>query len=82
MLLECGVWAHYGHPEWPDPHQLWVKTQRGGLLIRRGIAPSWPQSGRELAPPNMASEVVLGELQQNGKDEMVQRWGEVRSCRG
>src|ERR1019366_165409 len=39
LVLKCGVWAHYGHPQWPNPHQLWVKTRRGGLDIRRGFEP-------------------------------------------
>jgi hypothetical protein len=52
-------WAHYGHP---DPHQSWVRTRRGALQIRRGIAPSWLQNGA--AHPKMASGVVRGELKQ------------------
>ena len=86
LLLESGVWAHYGHTEWPDPHQLWGKTQRGGLDIRRVLLPLL-RNGAELAPPNMASGVIQRELQRSGKDGVVQmRWcsggGEVRSCRG
>lgn len=80
------VWAHYGHTEWPDPHQLWGKLGRSGLDIRRALLPLL-QNGAELAPPNMANGFVQRELQPerqgwDGSDEMVRGGDETRSGRG
>jgi len=75
VLLECGVWAHYGHTEWPDPHQLWGKLRRGGLDIRRVLMPLL-RKGAELAPPiNRRWQAELS----NGRYSMSERMG---LCRG
>lgn len=42
MVSECGVWAHYGQPEWPDftGRALGSSSTRAYSLMCRGRAPA------------------------------------------